>query len=428
MEQNSQFTQNTPDKLRLLGIEALNNMFEKKDAKSVLKKGIEILEGDLAIVSSFGADSAILLDFVAKIDKNIEIIFIDTGKHFNETLKYVEILKRFFDLSNIISVQPDKNDLERLDPLGQLYKSDPDSCCALRKTKPLKKILANYAGWVTGRKRFQTLERKILPHFELTYNNKVKINPLAYWSNEDILAYKKQHNLPEHPIYKFGYKSIGCAVCTSIAIDGEDERSGRWRGFNKNECGIHFDFNQDVARKIEEKNLTLYNKNGEFIADLWRVWHEGDNPARAANIYIRSNIFFRFRDEFINNPNPIGLLLEPGDELENIIAYVPNFSSVAINFPKFADGRGYSLARLLREKYEYRGELRAIGDILFDQIVYYWRCGFDCLKISDKATKNLLKKGKKDPMTIFMQPAIKGEERVKTSKRPFLRRAADFSL
>ena len=270
-----------PDKLRTLGIMALNGMFDEMDAPGVLRQALtDLLAGDVAIVSSFGADSAVLLHMVSEVNPDLPIYFLETGKHFPETLAYVEILKRQLGLTNVISLTPDAADVVRFDPHGDLWETDPDSCCHIRKTEPLEPILEQYGGWVTGRKRYQTKERGVLPHFELTSDDRIKVNPLAYWSDADVVAYRQAHNLPEHPLYGRGYKSIGCAPCTSAVAEGEDARAGRWRGLDKKECGIHFDFNGAIASPMAKVEHNLW-KNGGFIADPFHAWSETDDPATA---------------------------------------------------------------------------------------------------------------------------------------------------
>jgi phosphoadenosine phosphosulfate reductase len=270
-----------PDKLRALGIMALNGMFDELDGLSVLRQAAsELLPGDLAIVSSFGADSSVLLHMVAQVDPSLPVYFLETGKHFAETLAYVETLKRHLGLLRVTALVPDAADLARFDPGGDLWETDPDSCCHIRKTEPLDAAVAGFGGWVTGRKRYQTAERGVLPHFELTADDRIKVNPLAYFSDVEVNAYKIEHGLPEHPLFDKGYKSIGCAPCTSVVAEGEDPRAGRWRGLNKKECGIHFDFNGAIARPVAGGERNLF-KDGDFIADPFRAWSEDDDPATA---------------------------------------------------------------------------------------------------------------------------------------------------
>jgi phosphoadenosine phosphosulfate reductase len=412
-----------PDKLRELGVLALNGMFDEMDGVSVLRQAAtELLPGDLAIVSSFGADSSVLLHMVAQVDPSLPVYFLETGKHFPETLAYVETLKRTLGLSNVVALTPDSKDLARFDPRGDLWETDPDSCCHIRKTEPLDAVMEGFGGWVTGRKRFQTKERGVLPHFELTSDDRIKVNPLAYFSDADVNAYKIKHGLPEHPLFAKGYKSIGCAPCTTVVAEGEDPRAGRWRGLNKKECGIHFDFNGAIARPIVTQDLNLW-KDGAFVADPWRAWAEGDDPAAVRYTHIPLSVFLGNREAVLSNPHPVGLLVSPGDKVEDVEADLGRFASVAIHFPGFTDGRGYSSARLVVERYKYQGEVRAVGDVLADQIPLMRRCGISTFVVKHEPTRKALVEGKLATVNLFYQPV--GTTEVPVGTRPFLRRAVE---
>lgn len=413
-----------PDKLRALGIIALNGMFDEQDSLGVIQQASELLADDLAVVSSFGADSAVLLHLISQVDKDLPVIFLETGKHFKETLDYVETLKSQLGLTNVKAIAPDPTDLQRFDPNGDLWETDPDSCCHIRKTEPLNAEMVNYGGWITGRKRFQTADRGVLPHFELTSDDRIKVNPLAYWSNEDVDVYKAKYGLPEHPLYAEGYKSIGCAPCTSVVAEGEDPRSGRWRGLNKTECGIHFDFNGQIAKPMIDKPSNLF-KDGAFIADPFTEWSEGDEVATARYVHVPLQVFLENRDEVLSNPHPLGLLIAPGEHIDDIAADLSRFSSIAISFPAFTDGRGYSTARLLRERYGFEGEVRAVGDVLHDQVPFLWRCGFDALVVTHNATRKALEEGSISAVSVFMQPMGPSGAEIPVGTRPFLRRAAN---
>lgn len=409
------------DRLRELGIMSLNGMFDEMDGVGVLRQATEeLLPGDLAIVSSFGADSSVLLHMVAQVDKNLPVYFLETGKHFPETLDYVETLKQHLGLTNIIALQPDARDLQRFDPTGNLWETDPDSCCHIRKTEPLDAAVKGFGGWVTGRKRYQTRERGVLPHFELTSDDRIKVNPLAYFSDADITTYKLKYGLPEHPLYAKGYKSIGCAPCTSVVAEGEDPRAGRWRGLNKKECGIHFDFNGAIAKPMAAQELKLWT-DGRFVADPFRPWAEGDDPAAVSYTHIPLPVFLANRDAVLANPHPVGLLVSPADRVEDVADDLGRFASIAISFPAFTDGRGYSSARLLSERYGYRGELRAVGDVLHDQVSHMLRCGITALVVEHEPTRKALEEGRLATVEIFYQPV--GTE-VPLGTRPFLRRRA----
>lgn len=410
------------DKLRALGIVALNGMFDENDAESVLTTATEeLLTGELAVVSSFGADSVVLLHLVAQVNKDLPVYFLETGKHFAETLDYVETLKNQLGLTNIKTLRPSSADLARYDPNGELWENDPDSCCHIRKTEPLNEALKQYGGWVTGRKRFQTSDRGVLPHFELTSDDRIKINPLAYWGEEEIAAYKAKHDLPEHPLFNEGYKSIGCAPCTSAVAEGEDPRSGRWRGLNKAECGIHFDFNGRIANPVASKRLHLY-RDGKFVDDPWQEWAEDTDPAEARYVHVPLSEFVAHREAYLASPHPLGLLVSPGEAVEDVAGDLKRFASIAIKFPAFTDGRGYSSARLIVERYGYGKEVRAVGDVLADQIPLMRRCGVNALVVTDDATRKALEDGTLAEVAVFYQPI--GISEVPAGTRPFLRRAA----
>ncbi len=417
------FAQPEPDKMRAASIMALNGIYDEMDGVGVLRHAVnELLPGDLAIVSSFGADSSVLLHMLAQVDRNMPVYFLETGKHFPETLHYVRTLEAHLGLTNVRWLRPDPKDLERFDPKGDLWETDPDSCCHIRKTEPLEGEIAKFGGWVTGRKRYQTKERGVLPHFELTSDDRIKVNPLAYFSDADVNAYKKQHVLPEHPLFEKGYRSIGCAPCTTIVAEGEDPRAGRWRGLNKKECGIHYDFNGAIAKPgvAVEKNLF---KDGAFIADPFRAWAEGDDPASVRYTHVPLKTFLEHRETLLANPHPLGLLVSPADKVEDVASDLARFASIAINFPAFGDGRGYSSARLLTERYGYKGELRAVGDVLMDQVPLMRRCGIRAFVVTHPATRKALETGQLTTVNLFYQPV--GTTEVPVGTRPFLRRPAE---
>jgi phosphoadenosine phosphosulfate reductase len=417
------FEQPKPDKLRSLGIMALNGMFDEMDGVSVLRQAVtELLPGEMAVVSSFGADSSVLLHMVSLVDPTLPVYFLETGKHFPETLQYVETLKSHLGLNNVRWLRPDPKDLARFDPNGDLWETDPDSCCHIRKTEPLEAELVEYGGWITGRKRYQTVERGVLPHFELTSDDRIKVNPLAYFGDADVNAYKLEHGLPEHPLFAKGYKSIGCAPCTTIVAEGEDPRAGRWRGLNKKECGIHYDFNGAIAKPVAAVEKNLF-KDGAFIADPFRAWTDGDDPASVRYTHIPVKVFLENREAVLANPHPNGLLVMPADKVEDVAADLGRFASIAINFPGFTDGRGYSSARLLVERYKYKGEVRAVGDVLMDQITLMRRCGVNAFVVIHPATRKALESGHLTTVNLFYQPI--GTTEVPVGTRPFLRKAAE---
>ncbi|KEO88169.1 phosphoadenosine phosphosulfate reductase [Erythrobacter sp. JL475] len=221
----------------------LNRMFRGSSTQEWLEAVIkDNLAGDIAIVSSFGAESAVLLHLVAQVDPNIPVLFLDTGKHFAETLEYRDLLVERIGLTNLQILSPNADDLARQDETGLRWSYDPDGCCEIRKVKPLAKALENFDASFTGRKSFQSSTRANLPRFELDTSDaqgRLKINPLIDWSAGDIIAYFEEHDLPRHPLVARGFPSIGCEPCTHKVAPGEDPRSGRWKGWDKTECGIH---------------------------------------------------------------------------------------------------------------------------------------------------------------------------------------------
>ena len=220
----------------------LNRMFRGSTTQEMLEAVIrDNLAGDLAAVSSFGAESAVLLHLIAQVDPKVPVLFLDTGKHFPETLAYRDLLVERLGL-NLVVLTPDPEDLARKDETGLRWSYDPDGCCEIRKVKPLEKALSQFDASFTGRKAFQAKTRANLPRFELDTSDgagRLKINPLIDWSAADINAWFEAHDLPRHPLIAQGYPSIGCSPCTSQVAEGEDPRSGRWKGWDKTECGIH---------------------------------------------------------------------------------------------------------------------------------------------------------------------------------------------
>ena len=221
----------------------LNRMFRGASTQEMLQSVIrDNLAGEIAVVSSFGAESAVLLHLVAQVDPGVPVLFLETGKHFPETLAYRDQLVQQIGLKNLINLHPCLGELEARDETGLRWSYDPDGCCEIRKVKPLARALAGYDATFTGRKAFQAATRANLPRFEIDTSDahgRLKINPLIDWSAGDLAAYIAEHELPPHPLVAQGYPSIGCSPCTTKVAPGEDPRSGRWKGWDKTECGIH---------------------------------------------------------------------------------------------------------------------------------------------------------------------------------------------
>ncbi|MGH6616391.1 phosphoadenylyl-sulfate reductase [Sphingomonas sp.] len=218
---------------------AMNARFAGVPTRAMLE---ELLTGELlgrvAAVSSFGAESAVLLHLIASIDRDIPVIFVNTQKIFGETLAYRDALSEQLGFTDLRVFRPDPRLLAAKDKTGLRWSYDPDGCCDLRKVEPLRRALAPFDAWISGRKGFQAGTRLAMPRFEED-EGRLKLNPLADWDKTALNAYFDEHQLPHHPLEAEGYPSIGCAPCTSKVQPGEDPRAGRWRGWEKVECGIH---------------------------------------------------------------------------------------------------------------------------------------------------------------------------------------------
>jgi phosphoadenosine phosphosulfate reductase len=219
--------------------EALEARYGSLEPQQVIERALaEDFDGGVAAVSSFGADSAVLLDLIARVDRSLPILFLDTGKHFGETLEYRDALVADLGLSDVRIIHPLRESLDRLDPDGKLHQTDTDACCDIRKVEPMARAVEPFGAWLTGRKRFQAATRAGLPVFEAV-GPRIRINPLARWTTSDLADYMRTHKLRENPLVAYGYLSIGCFPCTEPVKPGEDARSGRWAGQAKTECGIH---------------------------------------------------------------------------------------------------------------------------------------------------------------------------------------------
>jgi phosphoadenosine phosphosulfate reductase len=226
----------------------LNERYRHHSATAVLERALHDADvGKLALVSSFGAESVVLLHLVSVLAPATPVLFIDTMVLFPETLTYQQELAERLPLTDIRTIRADAGAIWRDDPDGTLHQFSTDACCDLRKTLPLERALQGFGGWITGRKRFQAGSRAALEFFEVEGDKRLKVNPLAHWGRDDLEEYMVNNRLPRHPLVTKGYPSIGCAPCTSPVKPGEDPRAGRWRGSAKEECGIHF-INGRVAR------------------------------------------------------------------------------------------------------------------------------------------------------------------------------------
>jgi phosphoadenosine phosphosulfate reductase len=217
----------------------LDQVLRDATPREVIATALKIVGREqLAAVSSFGTESAALLKVMADVDPAIPVIFLDSGWLFEETLAYRDTLIEKLLLRDVRSIKPSEEALSREDPERDLWFSDPDACCRIRKVEPLARALKPFSAWINGRKRFQGGARAAIPVVEED-GERLKFNPFANVSRDEIVAIFKSANLPPHPLQASGYLSVGCMPCTSRTSPDEDARAGRWRGRPKTECGIH---------------------------------------------------------------------------------------------------------------------------------------------------------------------------------------------
>lgn len=244
-------------------VEKLNEKYSSLSAEQILASAInEDFAGKIALLSSFGSHSAVLIRQIAEINTATPVLFIDTLQHFDETLQYVDTLEKEFALTNLRRLKPDAEKIARIDPNGDLWKHQANRNEWIRKVEPLKKLLetGEFEAIISGRKSYQTSDRENLQPIELDEDGIFRINPLYSWSKDDIAADFAKHNLPPHPLVAKGYKSIGSKHSTAPVKEGEDERAGRWahtkdeEGNQKQECGLwvasnELDLTEDLTQE-----------------------------------------------------------------------------------------------------------------------------------------------------------------------------------
>lgn len=225
------------------------------EGRNLIKAAVANHPGKVALVSSFGAESSVLLHMVSEVDRNIPVIFLDTEKLFPETLAYRDQLVDELGFTDLRNIHPDPVDLALQDADGTLHQRSTDACCHIRKTIPLAKALAGFDVVISGRKRFHGALRTDL-EFVSTADGRLKVEPLAAFSALDLQTYMVTHALPSHPLRLAGYRSIGCAPCTQPGGTDENPRAGRWSGSEKTECGIHFTANGQIIRTVERQSVS----------------------------------------------------------------------------------------------------------------------------------------------------------------------------
>ncbi len=398
--------------------------FAAVDAQKLLRLAIEdLFPGRIALVSSFGADSAVLLHMVAEIDKALPIVFVDTLQLFPETLAYRDALVAHLGLTQVVTKTPDETSLAEADPENFLWAEDPDRCCGIRKVAPLAKALDGYEAWITGRKRFQGTTRAALPLFEAE-GERVKVNPLAGWTQSRLDAYFESAWLAA------ARARSRRTIYRSAAFHAPRRSSPAKRRAPDAGAVVARPNAAFTARRSTQdrtSDMALF-KDGSFVPDPWHRLDAAEELPTSGQILMSLDDWHRraplrsHSDAALSNV-AFGLILEPDDPLEEIVPDLPHLALIAVAFPKFTDGRAYSMARLIRGRFGFTGELRAVGDVLFDQLQLMARCGFNAFEISDAATLRLLASGRRPDVHQFYQPGAGPEAPAGT--RPWARRPLD---
>jgi phosphoadenosine phosphosulfate reductase len=405
----------------------LAERFAGRPARNLLAAFIEEeVAGRVALVSSFGAESAVLLHMVAEINREAPVVFIDTGKLFAATQDYRRRLVDELGLTDVRVARPDPLLLGREDKDGELWRGDPDWCCAIRKVAPLAQALDGFDAWISGRKRFQGGARSRLPLVEAD-GTRIKVSPLAFWSAGEIEAYRRQHRLPEHPLIAEGFRSIGCEPCTDRVRDDESARDGRWRGRGKTECGIHLGLHIVPAggrRPVTSPAKQDVWKDEAFREDDWLVLGAEEEPPAGRPVIVPLARLLAEPGRFLAHDAPLGILVAAGEDVRQAADVLDRIQLVALDFPKFSDGRNLSTARRLRERLGFAGEIRAVGDVLADQIPLMRRCGIDAFAVRHEPTRRMLAEGRLAEVRRYYQPVGTGRE-VPAGTRPWARLPSD---
>ncbi len=392
----------------------LNARYRNHAAVQVLRHALADPDlGRVALVSSFGAESVVLLHMLSVARPDTPVLFIDTEMLFPETLDYQRALASRLPLTDIRVIRADPAAVAATDPDGTLHRRDTDACCDLRKVLPLEGALSGFDAWITGRKRFQGGQRVELEFFEPEAPSRLRVNPLAHWRPQDVADYMDENALPRHPLVARGYPSIGCAPCTSPVKAGEDPRSGRWRGSEKTECGIHFIGGKIVrgpvpaetgpaepmpaaARTAEPMPAAAARVDAAPPAGVAPAGARAaaaaplsaDQPGRptmtdtpTATIHALPEAPVLVRDDGFHPVEGEPTVSLPPDTDPATLGQYLNAPLIAVEFPAMTDGRGFSLARILREL-GFAGRLRATGGLIADQYAMARRVGIDEVQIS----------------------------------------------
>jgi len=253
-----------------LDLETLNTKFEKEQPQVILRWAIEEFRPKIAISSSFQTESIVLLDMISKIDPSVTIFFLETGFHFQETIDFKKLVTNRLGLTNVVDLKADPKRREQLikDYNGKPYEKNPDLCCEINKVEPMQGALKGLDAWISGIRRSQSKTRKDIQIVEEYEGGLYKINPIANVTSGDIWWYIKEHKLPIHALFEKGYLSIGCWPCTRPVQPGDDERSGRWAGKEKTECGIHTFMKPKPLSKTEKAEKSAEEKSTDGGSDI----------------------------------------------------------------------------------------------------------------------------------------------------------------
>jgi phosphoadenosine phosphosulfate reductase len=226
-------------------IDAYNARFEQAPPKDILEWAWETLGPNVAASSSFQTQSVPLLHLISETCPEMPIIFLDTGFHFPETLRFRDDLIDRFGL-NVEVMHPEIEKDELFERHGEApYRTDPDLCCHINKVEPMQRALEGRNAWINGVRKDQTDQREQLDVLEWTSRGILRVHPMLTWTSRDMWTHINEHDLPAHPLFEEGYMSIGCAPCTSPPSEEGGERDGRWSGSSKSECGLHTEMVED---------------------------------------------------------------------------------------------------------------------------------------------------------------------------------------
>lgn len=222
-----------------ISVEKANKRLCDAHAGEILAWAVDRFAPDVAMSSSFQTQSLPLLHLVSRVAPDLEILFLDTGFHFPETVAFRDRLIREWGLNvrNLRRQAVHSSNGGAQTP--DLYRADPDFCCHMNKVEPMRLATEGLTAWISGIRRDQSEARRDITVVEETGEGLMRIHPMANWSSKDVFQYIADHDLPKHPLLAEGYLTVGCAPCTRPAADGGGERSGRWVGRSKNECGLH---------------------------------------------------------------------------------------------------------------------------------------------------------------------------------------------